>query len=40
MLDMNNTYDSISLTQHGEDIVNGPDGLMATSHRATYWPDF
>jgi mannan endo-1,4-beta-mannosidase len=40
MLDMNNTYDSLSLTTHGNDIVYGEDGLMDTSLRATYWPDF
>ncbi len=40
MLDMNNTDDSLSLSQHGEDIVNGANGLMQTSSRASYWPDF
>jgi mannan endo-1,4-beta-mannosidase len=40
MLDMNNTYNTLSLTERGEEIVNSDYGLMNTSSRASYWPDF
>jgi mannan endo-1,4-beta-mannosidase len=40
ILDMSNSHESAALTRRGEDIVNGPNGLMETSHRATYWSDF
>jgi mannan endo-1,4-beta-mannosidase len=40
MLDMSASYTEVQLTARGEDIVNGPNGLMETSRRASYWPAY